>query len=58
MSSRTNNAHQTESMTAAIAEATAAVEQIRKWNLEDARERLLRAVVDLDATMEELIDGK
>jgi hypothetical protein len=45
-------------MTAAIAEATAAVEQIRKWNLEDARERLLRAVVDLDATMEELIDGK
>jgi hypothetical protein len=58
MSNRTNNAHQTESMVAAIAEATAAIEDTRRWNLEGARERLLRAVVDLDATMKELTDGE
>jgi hypothetical protein len=45
-------------MTAAIAEATAAVEDIRSWRLEDAQERLLRAVADLDATMKELTDGE
>jgi hypothetical protein len=56
--SRQNIACQTESMTAAIAEATAAVEDIRSWRLEDAQERLLRAVADLDATMKELTDGE
>jgi hypothetical protein len=57
MSSRTNNANQTELMTAAIAEATAAIEDIRSWNLEGAQERLLRAVADLDGTRQELTDG-
>jgi hypothetical protein len=57
MLSRTTNAHQTESMTAAIAEATAAIEDIRSWNLEGAQQRLRRAVAELDATMKELTDG-
>jgi hypothetical protein len=58
MSSRTDRFCQTASMTAAIAEATAAIADIRSWNLAGARERLQQAVVDLDATMQELIDGK